>query len=175
MLFMPSAKNITVRYNISANDAKSGSKVFNYTATDTTNQIYNNVFYLTNNITYFFETKFIGAFTNNIISNTGTVTDFSQNTMSTNARFLNNCIYPNAVILANNWNGCYHSNNIFFAAKMSNPTAYGIGRSTASAFSLSSTSPCIAAGLTIANNGGYDFFNNALSLTGNPDVGAIKY
>ena len=175
MLFMPSATNITVRYNISANDATGGTKVFNYTATDSTNQIYNNVFYLTNNITYFFETKFIGGFTNNIINSTGTVSYFSQNTMSTNARFLNNCIYPNAVILATNWNGCYHSNNVFFAPQFTNPAGYGIGRNTATGFSLQSTSPCIARGLTIANNGGYDFFNTALSPTGNPDVGAIKY
>ncbi|WP_183574325.1 right-handed parallel beta-helix repeat-containing protein [Mucilaginibacter sp. X5P1] len=175
MLFMPSAKNIIVRYNISANDAKGGTKMFNFTATDTTNQIYNNVFYLTNNITYFFQTKFIGAFTNNIISSTGTVTNFSQNIMSTNARFLNNCIYPNAVILASNWNGCYHSNNIFFSPQFTNPTAYGVGRSTAIGFSLQSTSPCVAGGLIIANNGGYDFFNTALSASGNPDAGAIKY
>jgi len=175
MLFMPSAKNIIVRYNISANDAKGGTKMFNFTATDTTNQIYNNVFYLTNNITYFFQTKFIGAFTNNIISSTGTVTNFSQNTMSTNARFLNNCIYPNAVILASNWNGCYHSDNIFFAPQLTNPTTYGVGRSTATGFSLQSTSPCVAGGLIIANNGGYDFFNTALSASGNPDAGAIKY
>ncbi|WP_184550482.1 right-handed parallel beta-helix repeat-containing protein [Mucilaginibacter sp. FT3.2] len=175
MLFMPSAKNITVRYNISANDAIGGTKMFNFMATDTTNRIYNNVFYLTNNITYFFQTNFIGSFINNIISSTGTVSNFSQNTMSTNARFLNNCIYPNAVILASNWNGCYHSNNIFFAPKFTNPTTYGVGGSTATAFSLQSTSPCIAGGGIIANNGGYDFFNTALSASGNPDVGAIKY
>jgi len=69
----------------------------------------------------------------------------------------------------------FHGNNVFFAPQFTNPAGYGIGRNTATGFSLQSTSPCIARGLTIANNGGYDFFNTALSPTGNPDVGAIKY
>jgi hypothetical protein len=175
MLFMPNAKNIIVRYNISANDVLGGSKLFNFTATNASNQIYNNVFYLTNNISYIFQNKFTGSFTNNIINSTGTVAKFSQNAMTTDARFLNNCIYPNAVILANNWESSYHSNNIFFSPQFAKPGSYGVGRATATAFNLSSTSPCIAGGLAITSNGGVDFFNKTLNSSGNPDAGAIKY
>ena len=175
MLFMPNSQNIIVRYNLSVNDVASGFKLFNYTATGTNNQIYNNTFYLTNNISYIFETNFVGTFSNNIISSIGAVTAFSQNVMSSTGRFINNCIYPSNVILASNWNGCVHTGDIFADPTFVSTTPYGIGSATANGFALQSGSPCIQAGATITGNGGYDFFNRALSATNVPDVGAVMH
>ncbi|MBV8256035.1 MAG: right-handed parallel beta-helix repeat-containing protein [Chitinophaga sp.] len=173
MLFMPDADSIIVRYNVSANDTKGGSKVFNYTSTKTTNQIYNNVFYMTNNATYFFQTKFIGLFANNIVYSSGTITNFSQNAMDATARFVNNCFYPSANVLTTNWGG-YQSNNITSNPLFVSPTTYSIGRSTASAFNLQNTSPCYNAGAVMAGNGGVDFAGNALPIT-SPDMGAFQH
>ena len=51
-----------------------------------------------------------------------------------------------------------------------NPAGVGNGMSTTSGFQLQATSPLINAGISIANNGGKDFFGNAL-YTGAPDIG----
>lgn len=175
MLFMPDAQNIIVRYNVSANDVSGGVKLFNYTATGASNQIYNNTFYINNNVTNIFENSFVGTFANNIIVNQGTVTSFAQKTMTSAARFINNCIYPSNVILATNWAGCYHTGDIFAIPQFVNTTSFGVGSATAAGFALQNGSPCIQAGKPIPGNGGYDFFNKALSATSAPDVGAVMH
>lgn len=175
MLFMPNAQNITVRYNISANDASGGVKLFNYLATNPSNQIFNNTFYISNNITNIFETNFVGTFANNILISQGTVTSFSQNTMNSNARFINNCIYLSNVILATNWTGCYHTGDIFSNPQFTNAASFGVGSSSAAGFALQSSSPCIQAGTAMISNGGYDFFHKTLLTTNTPDVGAIMH
>jgi len=177
MLFMPNATNIIVRFNISANDVKGGSKLFNFTATGSSNMVYNNVFYLTNNIAYVFETGLNGTFSNNILCITGSFTNFSQNAMTSSAVLDNNLFYP--APSTPQMSNSSHAGNIYSYnpqsdnPKFVNAAAYGIGRSTAAGFKLSSSSPCINAGTAITGNGGYDFFGTA--LTGTPDIGAANY
>src|SRR5690606_34216555 len=82
MLFMPSARNVTVRYNISVNDIQDSSnnkRLFNYTVTgNNNNRIYNNIFFIDAPlVTSIFQGGFIGEFSNNIIYATGTVQQFS--------------------------------------------------------------------------------------------------
>ncbi|MGM9478893.1 right-handed parallel beta-helix repeat-containing protein [Pedobacter sp. GSP4] len=171
MLFMPSAKNIIVRYNVSANDVIGGLRLIEWKPSNNTNKLYNNVFYLTNNITQIFKNKaFVGEFSNNIFYSKGTYTKFSEVPLTASAVFKNNCFSPAPGTL---WDGSTHSGNIFSNPFLSNPSGYGIGRSTASAFKLSNSSPCIDKGLTIANNGGLDFFGTTLS--GTIDVGVENH
>ncbi|MCJ8209010.1 right-handed parallel beta-helix repeat-containing protein [Mucilaginibacter sp. RS28] len=174
MLFMPNAKNVIVRYNISANDVLGGTKLIDFKPTGTSNNIYNNVFYITNNITNVFEHAFHGNFKNNVLNASGTVTNFSESAMNSGSVLNNNCFYPTTA-LTTNWNTGSHSSNVFSSPAFVSPSSYSMGLASAAAFKLSSASPCKTAGVVITNNGGIDYFGIALSTTTNPDIGAIKY
>lgn len=178
MLFMPSAQNIIVRYNISVNDVKnansspSGSKLINYTSNYTTNKIYNNTFYTNDSFTRIFQYTntastfaFNSTFSNNIIYATGTITRFSDRPIMASAVFKNNCFYPQSITAVNGPAGTV-SGSTYTDPKFNNASSTG----TPSDFKLQKTSPLIAGAVNITNNGGIDYFQTNLPLT-NPDVG----
>ncbi|MES2277196.1 MAG: DNRLRE domain-containing protein [Bacteroidota bacterium] len=174
MLFMPSSTNIVVRYNVSVNDCTGGTKFFNYLSTNTTNKIYNNTFYLGNNITQIFQTGFNSMFNNNIIYATGTVTKFCSATVSSSSTFKNNCFYPSTIISTNGPAGTV-SGNIFTDPQFATTGAHGTGMSAATAYIPNSNSPCYNTGIFINYDGGVDYSHNYLPAGLNPDMGAFQH
>jgi hypothetical protein len=145
MLFMPSAANIIIRYNLSVNDvdpAGTSAKMINYTSNNSTNKIYNNTFYFTGTIPLFFEYTnttstfaFNATFNNNIVVG-GTVTQFSARPITTStATFQNNCFYPSSITSSNGPAGIV-SNNIY-----SNPQFVSATSGASTNFKLLATSP----------------------------------
>ncbi len=175
MLFMPSATNIIVRYNISVNDCIGGTilKLFNYTATSSTNKIYNNTFYLSNNINEIFQTGFNGVFNNNIIYSPGTVKQFATAPISSSSVFSNNCFYPSSITATNGPAGTV-SGNIYADPGFVRPGFDSLGMNAVSAYKLLTSSPCRNTGVLMSNNGGVDYFNTPLPA-GSPDIGAIQH
>lgn len=51
----------------------------------------------------------------------------------------------------------------------------GIGRDTLDGYKLVADSPCIGSGKIIENNGGKDFYGNAVNANNSPDIGAHQY
>lgn len=175
MLFMPSATNIIVRYNVSVNDCVGGSilKLFNYTATSTTNKIYNNTFYLANTINEVFQSGFNGTFNNNIVYSPGTVKQFSTAAISSSSVFSNNCFYPSSITNTNGPAGTV-TGNIYVNPLFVRPGFDSLGMNAPAAYTLETTSPCRNTGVLMNGNGGVDYFGTTLP-TGNPDMGAIQH
>lgn len=184
-LIMPSAQNITVRYNVSVNDCSTtsgiDSKLFNYQSTYTTNQIYNNTIYVGNNIANIFRNDknnpFNGTFNNNIIYCTGTVGSFCYGAApSTSSSFNNNCFYPASMTNtygppAGSISGTINADPSFVNPG-ARPSPLGLGSPTG--YQLNSGSPCYTAGVVMSNNGGIDYFGTSLP-TGSPDIGASQH
>ena len=176
MLFMPSATNIVVRYNLSVNDVNpsgGSDKMINYTSTNTTNQIYNNTFYFSGSIPQFFEYTntssgfaFNSVFNNNIVVG-GTVTKFSTQPI-TAGTFENNCFYPSSLTATNGPGGTV-SGNIY-----SNPVFVNATPGATTNFNLQTSSPCINTGITMGNNGGVDYYGTTLPA-GAPDMGFYEH
>ncbi|QNK63995.1 right-handed parallel beta-helix repeat-containing protein [Pedobacter sp. PAMC26386] len=171
MLFMPSTSNVIVRYNISVNDIASGSnnmRLFNYTSSNSNNRIYNNTFYISANVSYFFQGGFKGEFSNNIIYCTGTVSKFASTTVNASSRFYNNCFYPQSVTTTNGPAGTV-SGNIY-----SDPKFLNAASGATTNFNLQPASPCLSAGIVITNNGGADYYGTSLPA-GVPDMGFYQH
>ena len=182
MLIMPSATNLTVRYNVSENDGN-GTELFHYTGnTATTNQFYNNTFYIGSGITTTIFKSSSGTsravkFYNNIIRSDGTVSKFSDGTWAAGTEFKNNCFYPATIDDVGGPSS--HTGLITSDPKLTNPGGAVSNIDMKSAgklpgYQLQSDSPCINTGLSITGNGGKDFWGNPL-YSGNPDIGAHEY
>lgn len=180
MLFMPSAQNITVRFNISVNDIAEEtdkSRLFNYTVTnDNNNKIYNNTFYIEADVSKIFEGGFNGTFSNNIVYSSGTVDKFSESAVSPASIIRNNCFFPfssSSITSINGPNGRV-SGNISVDPGFVNPGFHGTGRNNAaSAYRLIPTSPCLQSGIDIPNNGGADFAGNNITNRAYTVIGAV--
>ncbi|MCJ8208994.1 right-handed parallel beta-helix repeat-containing protein [Mucilaginibacter sp. RS28] len=176
MEFMPSAANIIVRYNVSVNDCKAGVRLFNYLPSTTSNSLYNNVWYITNNMSKLIDcysaAGFNGTLKNNILFCTGTVTKFCKSSAGTSSTCLNNCFYPGSITSVNGPVGTV-SGNITTNPSFVNAGFHSVGLSSGTAYKLNSGSPCLSAGVLVSGNGGYDYSHNLLT-TGNPDMGAFQ-
>ncbi|MCK4886883.1 MAG: right-handed parallel beta-helix repeat-containing protein [Planctomycetes bacterium] len=174
-----------VRYNISINDGSSDDAIFPTwrLGQGQNTQIYNNVVYSPAGSTV----ALVGTsassgsgsgstyyWSNNIFYSNGIlrydIADGSTNYWS------NNCFYGTHQIPSGwfSWtNGTpsdaykITSNPNFVSPTLSAP----MGIDNLDGFKLQSGSPCINAGTTISNNGGYDFWGNVL-YNGAPDIGA---
>lgn len=177
-LFMGNSTNGIFRYNISENDGSgSGQEIFHYLPSSSTYapKIYNNTIYIgsgkTTKIFNSSTTNKYFLFYNNIIKSDGTVSQFN-NTGTTNGTFSNNCFYPSTI---DDVNGpSTHSGLVNAEPKLVSPGAAGTGMANTVVYKLQSTSPCINAGITVANNGGRDFWGNSL-YNGTPDIGCHEY
>lgn len=178
MLLMPSAQNIIVRYNISQNDGN-GTELFHYTNnTYSTNLIYNNSFYIGTGLstTFFRDGSSSGKtvnFYNNIVQCDGTITAFASGTFTASTLFKNNCFYPASITSASG--APAQTAPVLANPQLANAGGAGVGVNTAGVYQLKSTSPCINAGVTVASNGGRDFWNNALYYNSSADIGAHEY
>ena len=157
-----------VRYNISQDDG-SARAVFRLFGVNTsgTAQIYNN-------------TVYVDSSTNSPITVDGPATD--------NLYLTNNIIYNTGsggyasttgeIWTYNTFYGNHPSSEPADAHKLTsnpdfeNPGGGGSGRSTASAYILESGSPDLGSGDPISDNGGLDFFGDAVSSTAAPNRGA---
>ncbi|HPS55210.1 MAG TPA: LamG domain-containing protein [Sedimentisphaerales bacterium] len=169
------SRNMIVRYNISQNDGdhtgastRGGLSLYSDSVND---QIYNNIFYIDSEFSIdFIEFIHNGSnsqpgfkFYNNIFFSDG-IANYRYNQGFSNYIFSNNVFYGTHTNLPTS------SNSIF-----TNPLLMGIGTGgngldTVSGYMLQNASPCINAGTTINNNGGYDFWGNIL-YNGNTDIG----
>ncbi|RXZ83713.1 DUF1349 domain-containing protein [Paenibacillaceae bacterium] len=161
--------NTVIRYNISQNDAKA---VFNFSGTPNNTTIYNNTVYIpassdTKVVDYISWDGFASntSFYNNIIYNLGSG-GYSFGG-STNNVFEHNLFYGNHP--ASEPSDPY---KIVADPQLASPGSGGIGRETLVGYQLLNTSPAIGAGSVIANNGGFDFFGNAVQAAAAPNIGA---
>ena len=160
-----------IRYNISQHDGVSNEHMIRVANSVYNTQFYNNVFYL-------------GSDQSRVDVNYHSGSSYQHGIY-----YYNNIFY----ILesgATYGSGGTYDYNVFYGVHPSDEPAdahkltsnpmlvnaggAGIGRSTCTAYQLQSGSPCINSGLTIANNGGKDFFGNPMPV-GVTDRGAHEY
>lgn len=162
--------NITVRYNISQNDK---GRIFSMSYPNTSTYVYNNTIYIPSNLspaiidektanqkTYYFY--------NNIFYNeSSTATYQFFNGIRT---FSHNIFY-----------GFHPANEPSDANKLTSdplleaPGTGGLGLDTVNGYKLKAGSPAIDSGMTIANDGGLDFFGNKVPYNGVTDRGGHEW
>jgi hypothetical protein len=169
--------DIIVRYNISQNDK---GALIRLTSGAGDTQIYNNVFYIPSHLS----PKIIWESTSTV-------------TPARNFYYYNNIFYnlsPTATYVygGNTHYNRFFSHNVFFGyhpsgepsdpykltsdPKFVNPGMGGIGLDTVSGYKLQAGSPCIDSGLSIASNGGKDYWGNPVPYNnGSTDRGAHEY
>ena len=168
-------KGAIVRYNLSVNDGKSGLNIFDVTGSVSDSQIYNNTVYCGKN-----NVKLVN------LSNYGNVTVKSSNNV-----FSNNIFYANEGV-AVSWGygdsvttpafqNAAFKNNLFYNIsepvyenmitvtgtisddpKFANAGLESTGRETGEAYKVNNSS-ILNGGAVISNNGGKDYFGNAVS------------
>lgn len=170
----PGDVGCTVRYNISQND-RGDLIFFNYPSTG--NEIYNNVFYigagLSPNIIHENSSQHTYNFFNNIIYNLSTTADYAFKATEQTRTISNNVFYGN------------HPSVDPLTAEPADPFKItadplfvnaGTGATcinSLSGYKLRGSSPALNAGKVISNNGGFDYWGNAL-YNGLPDIGAFE-
>ncbi len=157
------SRDAVFRYNISQNDRN-----FLITATNPINaSVYNNVFYTGSGVSakVFNTSSGTAAFKNNIFYNQGTAATGGWGAGYT---YSNNVVYGNYASLPSD------PSLITADPKFVNPGTGGNGRNTMAGYQLQSTSPAINSGVSIAGNGGKDFWGNPLYV-GTPDRGAYEH
>jgi len=167
--------NNAVRYNISQNDGSCcggdfGQDIFNRVYDASGAQIYNNTIYVGSALgaqAYIVEgagSASAATFTNNIID------DQSNNGgYQTVGAWDHNLFYGNHPA-----NEPGDANKITSDPMFVNPGGASIGRATAAAYDVQSGSPALGSGALVSNNGGQDFFGNAVSATATPNRGAYN-
>jgi len=165
--------NVLVRYNISRNDK---GIIFAFSGdggATASSYIYNNTVYIPNTATsqlifdYRQATHTIYAY-NNIfyILNTGATYDFSSMTKTFNYNVFYG-VHPTSE--PNDPNKLTSDPNLV------NPGTGGIGLDSVDGYMLRPYSPCVDSGMTIANNGGKDYWGNPVPINGITDRGANEY
>ena len=164
--------NVICRYNISQND-KGIIFCINYPVTSV--QVYNNTVYIPSELSpIIISERSLGAgtraytFKNNLIYNNSSTASYIMN--NNYVRDVDhNCFYG------------YHpdlepvdTNKTVVDPMLAKPGSGMIGLNTVDGYKLMKGSPCINAGATILNNGGQDYWGNAL-YKGAPDIGAHEY
>ena len=166
----PQDANVIVRYNISRNDR---GNIFCFSYPNTSCYVYNNV-------------VFVPAHLSPRIIDERRKGDKTY-------YFYNNIIYNLSPTASYNWHNAkrHFSNNLFFGhhpdsepddpkkrtddPRLIAPGSGGIGIATLDGYKLQSDSPCIDRGMTIVENGGFDFWGNAAPYGGAADIGAHEY
>ncbi|MDI4644431.1 family 16 glycoside hydrolase [Cohnella hashimotonis] len=165
LLVMNNTNDNTFRYNISQNDLD-GNGAFNLVNGGGNLYVYNNVIYRSGTqnraLTHASDTG-MAYYTNNIFYNgaSGQYTNSPRMTYDHNSFYGLNASVPS------------DPNKIVGNPQFVSPNT-ATGRATADGYKLLSTSPLINAGAAVANNGGKDFYGNAL-YNGAPDIGAFEY
>ena len=164
---------MVVRYNISQNDKGGGGGIFDINYGFAKASIYNNTIYVgsgmnsniilansANNHTY--------TFSNNIIDNASTASTYSLSA-GDSATFTHNTYFGNHPAGEPADSSKLTSDPLFVS-----PGSGGNGLNTVSGYQLQAGSPDIGSGVLIANNGGLDYWGNAVSATAAPNRGAYN-
>lgn len=173
-LFMNGSTNSVFRYNISVNDGQD-TEIFYYgpTTQNDAPEIYNNTIITgASSRTKIFNSWSASTtmkFYNNLIYG-GQNVQFAN--YPVNGDFANNSVYPAAILDANG--PTEHPGVITANPQIANPWVEATGLANTAVYKLRSDSPLIDAGKVIADNGGQDFFGNAL-YNGLPDIGAHEF
>jgi hypothetical protein len=163
--------NVIVRYNISRND-KGSIFCMNYANTST--YIYNNTVYIPSGLspriiddrrtttkTYYFY--------NNIFYNMSSTASYQWFSGATR-------IFSHNVFYGNHPSGEPNDpNKLTSDPNLVNPGTGGIGLDSVDGYMLRPYSPSVDSGMTIANNGGKDYWGNPVPINGITDRGANEY
>lgn len=160
-----------IRYNISQNDG-SGNAVFSTldgVEKGASAQFYNNTVYMGSNDNGYVASGTPAStasvsFTNNLIYHLG-----SGGYNAANVSWSHNLMYG-----AHPSTEPADSSKITADPRLADPGAAGAGRSSASVYQLLASSPALGTGALISNNGGEDYFGNAVSATAAPSIGAYN-
>lgn len=185
MLFMAEAKNIIVRYNISQNDALAaarhgGHRLFFQDGSigSLSNQIYNNTFVVGNLDTVFYQGHNI-HFQNNIVYATGKVERFSTLPISDESTISHNILYT--PIEGSFDDRAHLEQNLFQNPELSQPGTGALGLKfqnhgfslTPKGYAPRKTSKTLTGGVTIPDNGGYDYYGHPLKPVSH-GIGAVS-
>jgi hypothetical protein len=163
--------NVIVRYNISRND-KGSIFCMNYANTST--YIYNNTVYIPSGLSPMIiddrrTTTKTYYFYNNIFYNMSPTASYQWFSGATRI-FSHNVFYG------------YHPsgepsdpNKLTSDPNLVNPGSGDIGLDSVDGYMLRPYSPCVDSGMTIANNGGLDYWGNPVPINGITDRGANEY
>ncbi|MDF2922596.1 MAG: hypothetical protein K0R57_1510 [Paenibacillaceae bacterium] len=164
-----------IRYNISQNDA---GRSFQLVTAITNTSIYNNTVYIGPSLnttlvdvysrdgtTYPVNT----TFSNNIFYNLGTGSYDSELSKTVNTVFEHNAFFGNHPAGEPS-----DAHKITADPQLASPGSGGIGRGTLAGYQLLNTSPAVGAGKLITNNGGQDYYGNAVSAAAAPNIGAYE-
>jgi hypothetical protein len=176
LIIMPKEKNIgavdlvktvVYRYNLSVNDARNTNSgcqfaifpVFGVSSA----HIYNNVFYSTRQEGFKFTNVQAAYYTNNVFHMPSAIYP-SKPTFKNNAYYAHNADVTDPYKVV--------ANPLFVGPLPGATGADGFLLANTAPFKLQSTSPLINAGVTIASNGGVDFWGNPLYAGAAADIGA---
>ena len=175
-----------VRYNISRND---GERLFHMADGNENIQIYNNLFYIGKDLDVhmFLWTGHGTVWTHNvdILNNIFYIAGIGRNSSGqqkktvddgtflsrpgfgggTDIRFENNILYGNAPDVPEDWK------KLVTDPKLAAPGGGGDGFDSVAGYKLRKDSPAIGAGKPVRNNGGRDFWGNAVPAGKNPSIG----
>lgn len=162
MMYENEPKTVVFRYNISVNDdRKTGSQsqlsIYPILGVNSAH-IYNNVFYTTLASGYMIRNTQATYIYNNIFH-----TPYAE--YGSKPWYSNNCYYGHA-------NTPTDPYKITSDPKFVGPLTALDGDTTVGGYQLKPNSPLINAGMTIANNGGFDYWGNPLYAGGFADIGA---
>ncbi|MFC4775726.1 CARDB domain-containing protein [Paenibacillus sp. GCM10023252] len=166
-----SNRNFKIRNNISQND---GTATFGFYGPSTNGEIYNNTVYIkgdSNPSLYKFNNW--GGYAANMSSKNNIFYNLGNGSyswgQSSNITFDHNVFYGNHPA-----NEPADSNKITSDPLLVNPGSGGTGMNTVDGYKLLTGSPALAAGAVIPNNGGKDYWGNAVSATAAPNIGAYN-
>ncbi|WP_189597227.1 right-handed parallel beta-helix repeat-containing protein [Paenibacillus elgii] len=161
--------NTIVRYNISQNDK---NHLFRYSGSIDTVYNYNNTVYVGaasgNPVMSDYFTKSSGAPKNIKNYNNVYYSVGDRGWNLTGQTFDSNAYYGGKTLVNSD------AHRITAEPKFMNPGSGGVGMNTLDGYKLQPNSPLIGAGVPLADNGGRDYFGNAL-YNGDPDIGAYEY
>jgi hypothetical protein len=163
--------NVIVRYNISRND-KGSIFCMNYANTST--YIYNNTVYIPSDLSPMIiddrrTTTKTYYFYNNIFYNMSPTASYQWFSGATR-------IFSHNVFYGNHPSGEPNDpNKLTSDPNLVNPGTGGIGLDSVDGYMLRPYSPCVDSGMTIANNGGKDYWGNPVPINGIADRGANEY
>lgn len=168
-------KQPVVRYNISQNDNRA---VFHITGNVEDATIYNNTIYLSQTqTTEVYSFGDWGGFSapintksyNNIFYNLGS----GEYTIEHGSRKSTGTVFDyNAYYNKEHKEMPADANMITSDPMLESPGNGGLGILSVDGYKLKKGSPCIGAGVNIANNGGKDYWGNPVPVDGAPDIGA---
>ena len=164
--------NSIIRYNISQNDATGGGNIFVLNGPGTVGtKIYNNTISIPG-----------GSPATKLFVNSSWGGNSGQTSIENNIFYLAKSIPTDDQSAWTYKNNCYYgvtapgedTTAVKADPMLVSPNSASIGRNTADGYKLKAGSPCLGRGILESNNGGKDYWGNAVSSTAVPNIGAYN-